>query len=136
MALDVEVQAALNTLWLLVAAIFCFFLAAGFGLLEVGSARAKNAQSIMLKNLVDSAVAGLSYWAVGFAFAYGPDGNAFIGHGHYFLKGVDDYIVWFFQMVFAGTTGTCICIVDMASICTRERLHVLACTVFLLLLCY
>jgi ammonium transporter, Amt family len=110
MALDEEVIAALNTLWLLVAGIFCFFLAAGFGLLEVGSARAKNAQSIMLKNLVDSAVAGLTYWAVGYAFAYGEGGNPFIGNSHYFLKGVDDYVMWFFQMVFAGTTGECLCV--------------------------
>ena len=105
MALDDDVIAAINQLWVLVAAIFCFMLQAGFGLLEVGSVREKNAQSIMLKNMVDAAVAALSYWAIGYAFAYGEGDNPFIGNGNYFLKGVDDYITWFFQMVFAGTTG-------------------------------
>jgi Amt family ammonium transporter len=106
MALDEEVIAAINNLWVLVAAIFCFFLQAGFGLLEVGSVRAKNAQNIMLKNLVDAAVAAIAYWAFGYAFAYGSGGNPFIGNSAYFLKGDDEYIGWFFQMVFAGTTGT------------------------------
>jgi hypothetical protein len=45
---DPDVQAAINMVWVLVAGIFCFFLQAGFGLLEVGSVRAKNAQNIML----------------------------------------------------------------------------------------
>jgi Amt family ammonium transporter len=109
MALDDEVIAALNAVWVLTAGIFCFFLAAGFGLLEAGSVREKNAQNILLKNLVDSAVAALVYWAVGYAFAYGEGGNPFIGNSHYFLKGVDDFISWFFQMVFAGTTCMYFC---------------------------
>jgi Ammonium Transporter Family len=53
---DPDVQAAINMVWVLVAGIFCFFLQAGFGLLEVGSVRAKNAQNIMLYVLVPSFV--------------------------------------------------------------------------------
>ena len=45
---DPDVQAAINAVWVIVAGIFCFFLQAGFGLLEAGSVRAKNAQNIML----------------------------------------------------------------------------------------
>jgi len=57
------------------------------------------------QNIVDSCVTVLIYWACGFAFAYG-EGNSFIGLSHFFLRGYDDYIFWFFQMVFAGTTAT------------------------------
>ena len=57
------------------------------------------------QNIVDSCVTVLIYWACGFAFAYG-EGNSFIGLSHFFLQGYDDYIFWFFQMVFAGTTAT------------------------------
>ena len=49
MVLDDETKAAINYLWVLVASIFCFFLAAGFGLFEAGSIREKNVQNILLK---------------------------------------------------------------------------------------
>ena len=49
MVLDDETKAAINYLWVLVASIFCFFLAAGFGLLEAGSIREKNVQNILLR---------------------------------------------------------------------------------------
>ena len=45
---DPDAVSAINALWIVVAGIFCFQLQAGFGLLEVGSVRAKNAQNIML----------------------------------------------------------------------------------------
>jgi hypothetical protein len=45
---DPDAVSAINTLWVVVAGIFCFQLQMGFGLLEVGSVRAKNAQNIML----------------------------------------------------------------------------------------
>ena len=45
---DPDAAAAINALWVIVAGIFCFQLQMGFGLLEVGSVRAKNAQNIML----------------------------------------------------------------------------------------
>jgi len=103
---DEELTATINGLWVLIAGVLCFLLQAGFGLLEAGSVRAKNAKNIMIKNLLDAAVAALAYWAVGFAFAYGEGGNPFIGLSFFFLKGTNDYIMWFFQFVFAGTTAT------------------------------
>jgi ammonia channel protein AmtB len=49
---DPDAVSAINAVWILVAGIFCFQLQMGFGLLEVGSVRAKNAQNIMLYVLV------------------------------------------------------------------------------------
>ena len=103
--LPAAVVAAINGMWIFVAGIICFMLQAGFGLLEAGAVRAKNAQNIMIKNLLDACVAALSYWLVGYGFAYGDNGNSFIGSGYYVFS-EDDYIGWFFQYVFAGTTAT------------------------------
>lgn len=43
------VQYLIDTVWVITAGLLCFFLQAGFGLLEAGALRAKNAKNIMLK---------------------------------------------------------------------------------------
>lgn len=58
------------------------------------------------KNLMDVSITALCYYAVGFAFAYGASNSKFIGNANYFLMDSDDYVLWFFQFVFAGTTAT------------------------------
>ena len=55
---------------------------------------------------MDVAITAICYYAVGFAFAYGESNSKFIGNANYFLIDSDDYILWFFQFVFAGTTAT------------------------------
>ncbi|KAL7568902.1 hypothetical protein ACA910_015549 [Epithemia clementina (nom. ined.)] len=106
-----ELTNVINLGFVLICGFLCFLLQSGFGLLEVGSVRRKNAKNIMLKNTMDAAVSALAYWAVGFAFAYGTSNNGFIGNSRYFLMDEDgedfeDYVNWFFQWVFAGTTAT------------------------------
>ena len=39
--------------------------------MEAGFTRAKNAGNIVMKNLMDFSVGGITYWAFGFALAYG-----------------------------------------------------------------
>ena len=41
--------------------VICFLMQAGFGLLEVGCIRAKNAQNIMFKNMMDACVTAIIY---------------------------------------------------------------------------
>ncbi|KAL7564742.1 hypothetical protein ACA910_010153 [Epithemia clementina (nom. ined.)] len=79
-----ELTNVINLGFVLICGFLCFLLQAGFGLLEVGSVRRKNAKNIMLKNIMDAVVSALAYWAVGFAFAYGTSSNGFIGNSHYF----------------------------------------------------
>ena len=66
-----DTDIALNTTWVLVAAILVMFMQAGFLLLEVGFSRMKNAGAGVAKVLVNFSVASLAYWAVGFALAFG-----------------------------------------------------------------
>jgi len=66
-----DLTTSIDVFFVLVMGIICFLLQAGFGLLEVGSIRAKNAQDIMLKNLMDAAVTAIAYYLVGYSVAYG-----------------------------------------------------------------
>lgn len=80
---------ALDTVWVVLAGMLVFFMNAGFGLLETGLCRAKNAVNILAKNFTVAAFAGLSFFAIGFGLMF-ADGNAFLGLGGAFLSGADN----------------------------------------------
>ena len=66
-----EANTSIDLFFVLTMGIVCFMLQAGFGLLEVGSIRAKNAQNIMMKNMMDAVVTAVAYYLVGYSVAYG-----------------------------------------------------------------
>jgi Amt family ammonium transporter len=76
-----DVASAVDTVWVLVAAVLVMFMQAGFLLLEVGFSRMKNAGAGVAKILANFAIAGLGYWAVGFALAFGGAGALAGTHG-------------------------------------------------------
>ena len=80
----------------------------GFAFLEAGAVRSKNTVNILIKNMLDALIGGISYWAIGWGLAYGADGNAFCGGSEYFSFNMphDNYPSWFFQFVFAATAAT------------------------------
>ncbi|MHC5029186.1 MAG: hypothetical protein ACYTGR_20740, partial [Planctomycetota bacterium] len=43
----------LSTMWVLLSAMLVFFMQAGFGMVEAGMVRAKNAANVLMKNLLD-----------------------------------------------------------------------------------
>ncbi|AFY38609.1 ammonium transporter [[Leptolyngbya] sp. PCC 7376] len=124
-----QVQIILDTIFLLVASVLVIFMNAGFGMLEAGFCRQKNAVNILSKNLIVFAVATIAYWAIGYAFMYG-DGNSFIGLKGFFFSGssvpysgdgsewytmdgdaqilnfVPESISFLFQVAFAATAAT------------------------------
>jgi ammonium transporter, Amt family len=65
---------AIETTWVIVAAVLVMFMQVGFLFLEVGFSRMKNAGTIVPKILANFSIAALCYWAVGFALAFGGAG--------------------------------------------------------------
>ncbi|MCZ6518050.1 MAG: ammonium transporter [Gammaproteobacteria bacterium] len=103
---------ALDTLWILLAAFLVFFMQAGFGMLEAGLVRSKNAANIIMKNLLDFCFAALGYFIFGYAIMFGA-GNLLFGTSGWFLVGAESAVegvpleaVWLFNAVFAGTAAT------------------------------
>ncbi|XP_033750890.1 putative ammonium transporter 3 [Pecten maximus] len=100
-----------DSIWILSSTFIIFSMQSGFGLLESGSVSVKNEANIMVKNAVDVIFGGLTFWAFGYAFAFGEDGNSFCGWGHFFVNASEQNIGWvyskfFFQASFATTATT------------------------------
>ncbi|XP_042235441.1 putative ammonium transporter 1 isoform X2 [Homarus americanus] len=85
----------------------CFFLQCGFAFLEAGAVRSKNTTNILIKNMLDVFIGGISYWLVGFPLAFG-EGNSFCGTTYWASYELPDerLAFWFFQFVFAATAAT------------------------------
>ena len=109
------VQLVLDNLWVFLAGVLVLFMQAGFAMLEAGLTRAKNVSNIMAKNLADAGIGILAFFFVGYALAYGADGNDIFGWGSFALSGADLFDFngglstatdFFFQAVFAATAVT------------------------------
>ena len=100
-----EIASYVDSLWIVVAGILVMFMQPGFMLVETGFTRSKNSVNIVMKNFMDFSVGTVSYWAFGFALAYGGRTlGGFLAYGNLFLEG--DAITYFFQVVFAATAAT------------------------------
>ena len=122
-----ETAFILNTFSFLVWGALVMWMCAGFTMLEAGSVRSKNASVICLKNIGLYAIAGLTYYIVGYGLMYVDVGNV-IGSLDWFYGPSADEIAllggdasataavvengysvtsdWFFQMVFVATTAS------------------------------
>ena len=108
---------AINTMWVVFAGCLVMFMQAGFAFLEIGFSRGKNAGTVIAKILTNFSIAAILYYAVGFAFAFGP--GDLIGTDGFFLRdygdpqkafavmGLSDATIeskWFFQFVFCAVS--------------------------------
>lgn len=76
-------------------------------MLTAGSVRTKNTKNVLLKNVLDACVGLVAYYLFGYAFAYGPKSNAFLGHSNWALSDdSQDFHFFFFQWTFAATAAT------------------------------
>ena len=105
---------SLNTVWTLVAAALVFGMQAGFVMLEAGFARKRETVNVLIECVLDTAICGVSFWAIGYAFMFGA-GNGFIGTQYFFLQGapatygstgVALLAHFVFQFAFADTAST------------------------------
>jgi Amt family ammonium transporter len=142
-------KVALDTMWVMMTAFLVFWMNAGFGCVESGLCRAKNATNILAKNFVVFGFSAIAYWILGFGIMF-ADGNSFMGTGGWLIGGPDNSpatgdayqgiftsLNWtgvpllakfFFQLVFAGTAAT------IVSGCVAERIHYKSFIVFTLIL--
>ena len=111
-------KGVLDAVWILVASVLVIFMNAGFGMLETGLCRQKNAVNILAKNLIVFAIATLAFWSVGFSIMFAGE-HPLIGAGGFFLTGesgtygLDAFpaglpipVYFLFQAAFAGTAAT------------------------------
>ena len=116
-----ETVSAVNTTWVIVAAILVMFMQAGFLFLEVGFSRAKNAGLGVVKILTNYSICAIAYWATGFALAFGGAGTIagtngwFLDVGHTAAEasadipllgvaGISPAALLFFQFVFCAVS--------------------------------
>lgn len=105
---------ALDTLWVLLAAVLVFWMQAGFAMVEAGFTRAKNAGNIVMKNLMDFVIGTLIFWVLGFGLMFGTDIGGFIGAPNWFSAGSIEHLgltipkeaFLIFQTVFCATAAT------------------------------
>lgn len=125
---SMDMKVIIDTVWVIFAAVLVFFMNLGFGAVESGLARQKNAVNILSKNFIVFAVSSLGFLVLGWGLMFG-DGNGFIGLNGLFMaggadnspavgdayQGVYSAISWagvpfwtkfFFQLVFCGTAAT------------------------------
>ncbi|XP_071100410.1 putative ammonium transporter 1 isoform X1 [Haliotis cracherodii] len=97
----------LDQFFLIVMGMIVYLMQGGFAFLEAGAVRSKNSTNILIKNLMDSFVAGIAYWVIGYPLAYGK-GNSFIGYSFWASHDLPDtdFASFFFQYVFAATAAT------------------------------
>lgn len=108
-----------NSVWVLVASVFVFFMQAGFACMESGFARTKNACNIWLKNLMDFCIGGIVFYFIGFGLMYGDDWHGLIGTTGFFNPFDSSMQVWegkelspqiflLYQLMFCATAATII----------------------------
>ena len=137
-----DVQGALNSTWVLVAAILVIFMNAGFAMLEGGFCRRKNVVNVLAKNLIVFALTTMAYWAIGFALMFSGVDSPFMGNDGFFLsstnpsvyglevypKGLPIAVFFLYQAAFAGTAAT------IVSGAVAERIRFVSYSIFSLLL--
>ena len=111
---ETAVLNSINTMWTLVAAFLVFGMQAGFVMLEAGFARKRETVNVLMECVMDTAICGIFFWAIGYAFMF-SHGNGFIGYHWFFLNdvpltyeatGVSILAHWIFQFAFADTAST------------------------------
>ncbi|KAH9638159.1 hypothetical protein HF086_009187 [Spodoptera exigua] len=104
-----------DTNWILTSSFIIFTMQTGFGMLESGCVSIKNEANIMMKNLADISLGGLTYWIFGYGMSFGEGtySNPFIGVGDFLLDPpVGDALMgpvfasFLFQLSFATTATT------------------------------
>lgn len=112
-----------NNFFFLVVGGMVFMMQMGFAMLEYSAVHPYHGSTVLLKNLMDVCIAGITWWLVGNGVSGGTDASGFIGTAEGdgaelfesvggvsvkdgFLTGTNGYASWFFGFAFAATAAT------------------------------
>ena len=105
----------INIVWVFVASCLVMFMQAGFAILETGFTRSKNANNVLMKNLMDFCIGSIAFFVLGFGLMFGNDVGGIIGSSGFFnptglklqaFKDLSPTVYLFFQTVFCATAAT------------------------------
>lgn len=98
----------IDVLWVMLTAFLVFLMQFGFALVETGTVRSKNTINVAMKNLIDTIMGVVVFWAVGFGLMFGSDYLGAFGTSWFFIDGADYNVnaLFFFQSMFAATAVT------------------------------
>lgn len=104
----------LNIIWVFLGAVLVMLMQAGFAILECGFTRQKNANNVLMKNVMDFAIGSLVFLIVGFGLMFGKDIGGLIGGSGFVdptslglhAKDLSPEVFIFFQTVFCATAAT------------------------------
>ncbi len=105
----------INIVWVFLGAVLVMFMQAGFAVLEVGFTRHKNANNVLMKNVMDFSIGSLLYYFVGFGIMFGVSLNGFMGTNGTLdplgmslaqFDALSPEVFIFFQTVFCATAAT------------------------------
>lgn len=108
---DYNVALSLDVMWVLIAAFLVFLMQAGFGMVEAGLIRAKNAGNILMKNMMDFCMASLGFFIFGYALMFGGSEPLFGTQGWFLINAqspseIPLHAFWMFQAAFCGAAAT------------------------------
>lgn len=96
-----ELQFAIDTLFLIFAAVLIIFMAPGFAMLEAGLVRTKNVTAVLTGNVMLYAVCSFVFLIWGYNLMFGGSGFFLNGVS---VEGYSAYAFFFFQMAFVSKT--------------------------------
>lgn len=103
-------QLNINYVWIILTGALVFNMQAGFAMVELGFARAKNSINIVMKNFLDFCISTIAFLFIGCGLMFGKSWGGLIGTDSFWLSHFPSdsgmWVFWFFQVVFAGTACT------------------------------
>ena len=103
------VSPGVDMLWVIVASTLVMSMQTGFCMLEAGLVRSKNTINVAIKNLLDFCIAGLCFWAFGFALMFGVSAFGWFGTDAWFFSTwptTHATTFFIFQVMFCATAAT------------------------------
>jgi Amt family ammonium transporter len=99
----------IDSLWLIISALFVFCMQAGFLCLESGRTRSKNNINVAAKNIIDFILSASIFWLFGFGFMFGDSFMGVIGFSEFVFNSEHtsfEFSFFLFQLMFCGTAAT------------------------------